>query len=163
ARSVSRIRPCTKGSAFRCSRQWPAAFPSLRAAALRWTKSRTEPLSWSTLSTRRRSRKASSAPQPSATGWSPPACRGPAAFGGARGGGDARGKDRRDPRGDRVTKPVTRADADGLARRRTGDETYVRELLRPLPAVANDLRIAAVTRDPALLPEGVEPVHLPAG
>jgi glycosyltransferase involved in cell wall biosynthesis len=54
-------------------------------------------------------------------------------------------------------------DADVLGRRRTGDETYVAQLLRALPAVATDLRIAAITRDPALLPDGIEPVHLPAG
>ena len=54
-------------------------------------------------------------------------------------------------------------DADVLGRRRTGDETYVRELLRALPAVAPDLRLAAVTRDPSLVPPGVEPLSLPAG
>jgi len=52
-------------------------------------------------------------------------------------------------------------DADVLGRRRTGDETYVRELLRALPAVAPDLRLAAVTRDPSLVPPGVEPLSLP--
>ena len=54
-------------------------------------------------------------------------------------------------------------DADVLGRRRTGDETYVRELLRALPEVAPDLRVAAVTRDPSLLPPGIEPLALPAG
>ncbi len=54
-------------------------------------------------------------------------------------------------------------DADVLGRRRTGDETYVRELLRALPAVAPDLRLAAVTREPSLVPPGVEPLSLPAG
>ena len=49
-------------------------------------------------------------------------------------------------------------DADVLGRNRTGDETYVRELLRALPEVAGDLRFAALTRDPALLPDGIEPV-----
>ncbi|HEY5659812.1 MAG TPA: glycosyltransferase family 1 protein [Gaiellaceae bacterium] len=53
-------------------------------------------------------------------------------------------------------------DADVLGRNRTGDETYVRELLRALPQVADDLRFAALTRDPALLPEGIEPVVLRA-
>jgi glycosyltransferase involved in cell wall biosynthesis len=53
-------------------------------------------------------------------------------------------------------------DADVLGRRRTGDETYVRELLRALPEAAPDLRIAALTRDAALVPEGVEPVVLEA-
>ena len=49
-------------------------------------------------------------------------------------------------------------DADVLGRNRTGDETYVRELLRALPEVAPDLRLAALTRDPALVPEGIEPI-----
>ena len=59
-------------------------------------------------------------------------------------------------------RPLVLVDGDVLGRRRTGDETYVAQLLRELPAVAEDLRIAAVTRDPALVPEGVEPIHLPA-
>jgi glycosyltransferase involved in cell wall biosynthesis len=53
-------------------------------------------------------------------------------------------------------------DADVLGRRRTGDETYVRELLRALPGVAPDLRLAAVTRDPSLVPPGIEPLPLAA-
>src|SRR5207244_10520579 len=44
----------------------------------------------------------------------------------------------------------------------TGDETYVSQLLRALPELAGDLRIAALTRDPTLLPDGIEPIHLPA-
>jgi glycosyltransferase involved in cell wall biosynthesis len=51
-------------------------------------------------------------------------------------------------------------DADVLGRARTGDETYVTNLLRELPRVASDLRFAAVTRHPELVPEGVEPVLL---
>jgi glycosyltransferase involved in cell wall biosynthesis len=50
-------------------------------------------------------------------------------------------------------------DADFLGRRRTGDETYVRELLRALP---RDLDLAAVTRRPDLVPEGVRPIELRA-
>jgi glycosyltransferase involved in cell wall biosynthesis len=61
-----------------------------------------------------------------------------------------------------VNEPLVLVDADVLGRRRTGDETYVEQLLRALPAVSGDLRIAAVTRDPSLLPAGVEPIHLPA-
>jgi glycosyltransferase involved in cell wall biosynthesis len=61
-----------------------------------------------------------------------------------------------------VTKPLVVVDADVLGRRRTGDETYVEQLLRALPEVTGDLRIAALTRDPALVPAGIEPVHLPA-
>ena len=59
-------------------------------------------------------------------------------------------------------KPLVVFDADVLGRHRTGDETYVTQLLRELPAVAEDLRIAAVTRDPSLVPEGIEPILLPA-
>jgi glycosyltransferase involved in cell wall biosynthesis len=61
-----------------------------------------------------------------------------------------------------VSRPLVLVDADVLGRRRTGDETYVAQLLRALPEVADDLRIAAITRDPALVPAGIEPVHLPA-
>jgi glycosyltransferase involved in cell wall biosynthesis len=62
-----------------------------------------------------------------------------------------------------MSRPLVLIDADVLGRRRTGDETYVEQLLRALPEFAPDLRIAAITRDPALIPGGVEPVHLPAG
>ena len=50
-------------------------------------------------------------------------------------------------------------DADTLGRRRTGDETYVRELLRALP---RDLDVAAVTRRPDLVPDGVRAIELDA-
>jgi glycosyltransferase involved in cell wall biosynthesis len=53
-------------------------------------------------------------------------------------------------------------DADVLGRNRTGDETYVRELLRALPHVADDLHLAALTRDPSLVPQGIEPIVLHA-
>jgi glycosyltransferase involved in cell wall biosynthesis len=53
-------------------------------------------------------------------------------------------------------------DADVLGRRRTGDETYVLNLLRQLGQQADDLRVLAVTRNPELVPEGVEPVELAA-
>jgi glycosyltransferase involved in cell wall biosynthesis len=58
--------------------------------------------------------------------------------------------------------PLVLVDADVLGRRRTGDETYVEQLLRHLPALGDDLRYAAVTRHPELVPEGVEPIELPA-
>jgi glycosyltransferase involved in cell wall biosynthesis len=61
-----------------------------------------------------------------------------------------------------LSKPLVLVDADVLGRRRTGDETYVDQLLHALPRVAGDLRLAALTRDPALVPEGIEPIHLPA-
>ncbi len=53
-------------------------------------------------------------------------------------------------------------DADVLGRQRTGDETYVSNLLRtlPVPATEAGLRIAAVTRRPELVPPGVEAVRL---
>jgi glycosyltransferase involved in cell wall biosynthesis len=61
-----------------------------------------------------------------------------------------------------VTRPLVVLDADVLGRQRTGDETYVLNLLRGLPAAAPDLRFAAVTRRPDLVPAGVQPVELPA-
>jgi glycosyltransferase involved in cell wall biosynthesis len=53
-------------------------------------------------------------------------------------------------------------DADVLGRRRTGDETYVRNLLRELGPMAGEagIRLAAVTRDPALVPSGVDALEL---
>ena len=53
-------------------------------------------------------------------------------------------------------------DADVLGRNRTGEETYVLNLLRQLPFVAPDLSFAAVTRHPELVPDGVEAIPLPA-
>ena len=58
--------------------------------------------------------------------------------------------------------PLVVVDADVLGRRRTGDETYVLNLLRALAPLAPEvgLRIAAVTRHPELVPEGIEPAEL---
>jgi glycosyltransferase involved in cell wall biosynthesis len=55
-------------------------------------------------------------------------------------------------------------DADVLGRRRTGDETYVLNLLRELGQLARDagIRLVAMTRHPELVPSGVEPLALPA-
>jgi glycosyltransferase involved in cell wall biosynthesis len=55
-------------------------------------------------------------------------------------------------------------DADVLGRRRTGDETYVRNLLRELAelAPAAGIRMAAVTRRPDLVPGGIATVPLTA-
>lgn len=61
-----------------------------------------------------------------------------------------------------MSEPLVVIDADVLGRQRTGDETYVRELLRALPRHADGLRLAAITRRPELVPEGVEPIRLPA-
>jgi glycosyltransferase involved in cell wall biosynthesis len=53
-------------------------------------------------------------------------------------------------------------DADVLGRQRTGDETYVRNLLAELASLApaSGIRIAAVTRRRDLVPEGIEPIGL---
>jgi glycosyltransferase involved in cell wall biosynthesis len=60
-------------------------------------------------------------------------------------------------------RPLVVLDADVLGRQRTGDETYVENLLRKLPLLGGgDFRFAALTRRPELVPEGVEPVELPA-
>ena len=60
-------------------------------------------------------------------------------------------------------KPLVVIDADVLGRQRTGDETYVANLLRELADVAADVRLAAVTRHPELVPDGIEPVYLGTG
>jgi len=61
-----------------------------------------------------------------------------------------------------MSGPLVVVDADVLGRRRTGDETYVLNLLRELPEPAAEcgLRIAAVTRRPDLVPDGVEAIEL---
>ena len=61
-----------------------------------------------------------------------------------------------------MSDPLVVIDADVLGRQRTGDETYVTELLRALPSVGEGLRFAAITRHPELVPAGVEPIALPA-
>lgn len=55
-------------------------------------------------------------------------------------------------------------DADVLGRRRTGDESYVANLLRELTALdgADRLRVGASTRHPELVPAGITPLALPA-
>jgi glycosyltransferase involved in cell wall biosynthesis len=60
--------------------------------------------------------------------------------------------------------PLVVIDADALGRRRTGDETYVANLLRELGRLGSKegVRIAAATRHPTLVPTGVEAVTLPA-
>ena len=61
-----------------------------------------------------------------------------------------------------MSAPLVAVDADVLGRGRTGDETYVLNLLRELaePAGAAGLRIGAVTRRPDLVPPGIEPIEL---
>jgi glycosyltransferase involved in cell wall biosynthesis len=62
-----------------------------------------------------------------------------------------------------MSAPLVVVDADVLGRQRTGDETYVENLLAMLPRLAGDeIRLAALTRRPELVPPGVEPVHVPA-
>ena len=61
-----------------------------------------------------------------------------------------------------MSDPLVVIDADVLGQQRTGDETYVENLLRALPAVGEGLRFAAITRRPELVPPGVEPIALPA-
>jgi glycosyltransferase involved in cell wall biosynthesis len=62
-----------------------------------------------------------------------------------------------------VSAPLVVLDADVLGRQRTGDETYVENLLARLPALAGgELRFAALTRRPDLVPAGAEAVHVPA-
>jgi glycosyltransferase involved in cell wall biosynthesis len=58
--------------------------------------------------------------------------------------------------------PLVVVDADVLGRHRTGDETYVLNLLRELGPLAADagIRIAATTRRPDLVPAGIEPVRM---
>jgi glycosyltransferase involved in cell wall biosynthesis len=52
-------------------------------------------------------------------------------------------------------------DADVLGRHRTGDETYVANLLRELAElVPPEIEISAVTRHPELVPAGIEPLPL---
>ncbi|MGH2785941.1 MAG: glycosyltransferase family 4 protein [Actinomycetota bacterium] len=59
--------------------------------------------------------------------------------------------------------PQILIDADVLGRHRTGDETYVENLLRELGARTDPLRYLAVTRSPERIPAGVEPHRLKAG
>jgi glycosyltransferase involved in cell wall biosynthesis len=58
--------------------------------------------------------------------------------------------------------PFVVVDADVLGRRRTGDETYVANLLRCLAPLAADagLRLGAVTRHHGLVPAGIEALEL---
>lgn len=60
-----------------------------------------------------------------------------------------------------MSDPLIVIDADVLGRHRTGDETYVEQLLRALPAAGDGLRFAAITRHPELVPDGIEAVRLP--
>lgn len=61
-----------------------------------------------------------------------------------------------------MSDPLIVVDADVLGRRRTGDETYVENLLQALAEAPAGFRLAAITRRPDLVPAGVEPIELPA-
>ena len=60
--------------------------------------------------------------------------------------------------------PLVVVDADVLGRQRTGDETYMRNLLRELAPLAEGagIRLAAVTRRADLVPGEIEALELPA-
>ena len=62
-----------------------------------------------------------------------------------------------------MTRPSVLVDADVLGRHRTGDETYVRNLLQGLGGSRLAGQVSAVTRFPGLVPDGVDPVRLGAG
>ena len=64
-----------------------------------------------------------------------------------------------------MSDPLVVIDADVLGRQRTGDETYMLNLLRGLgPAAAGSgLRLAAVTRHPELVPHEIEALELSTG
>ncbi len=59
---------------------------------------------------------------------------------------------------------VVALDADVLGRQRTGDETYVLNLLRELGPLAPEagIRLVALTRRPDLVPPGVDAMELRA-
>jgi glycosyltransferase involved in cell wall biosynthesis len=59
-------------------------------------------------------------------------------------------------------RPLVVIDADVLGRRRTGDETYIANLLKELRPLADRERVAAVARRPGLVPEGIEEIVVPA-
>jgi glycosyltransferase involved in cell wall biosynthesis len=61
-----------------------------------------------------------------------------------------------------VSERLVVVDADTLGRGRTGDESYVENLLRELGRDPDGLSIAAVTRHPAAVPSGIRPIALPA-
>ena len=60
-----------------------------------------------------------------------------------------------------MTAPDVVVDADVLGRQRTGDETYIQQLLMGLSELGTDLNIHAVARRAGLIPEGITPEILP--
>ena len=61
-----------------------------------------------------------------------------------------------------MTRRLVVVDADPLGRQRTGDESYVENLLRELGEDTGGLDIAAVTRHADAVPAGIRPLTLPA-
>ena len=61
-----------------------------------------------------------------------------------------------------MSEPLVVLDADVLGRQRTGDETYVAALLTELARLDHGFRLAAVTRLPELVPDGIETIQLEA-
>ena len=159
ARSASRTRRCTRASGSRCSRRWPAARRSSRARARRWRRSPTAPRCSSTRSTRLRSRDGHRARDRAARRARRAAA--PSARARSRGSAAAEATVRVYRGGRRCLTPLVVIDADVLGR-----EPHRRRDLRREPAARaarrtpTDLRLAAVTRRPDLVPPGVEPVEL---
>lgn len=60
-----------------------------------------------------------------------------------------------------MTAPDVVVDADVLGRQRTGDETYIQQLLMGLSELGTELNIHAVVRRAGLIPEGITPEILP--
>jgi glycosyltransferase involved in cell wall biosynthesis len=60
-----------------------------------------------------------------------------------------------------VTAPDVVVDADVLGRQRTGDETYIQQLLVGLSELDTGLDIHAIARGAELVPEGITPEVLP--
>ena len=154
---ASSTRRSTRASACRCWRRWRAA-PRSSPRGRRSTSSRTGSPSGSTRSTPGRSRRASRRPSSGATSWArwgrsaPPATPGSAPRASTCASTVRRA----------VSEPLVIIDADVLGRQRTGDESYVAEPPARAPAVRG--RLAARRRDarPDLVPDGVEPIALPA-
>ncbi len=61
-----------------------------------------------------------------------------------------------------MADPLVVVDADVLGRERTGDETYVDNLLRALVPLADGIRLAPVVRRAGLAPAGTDELVLPA-
>ena len=145
----------TKASGFRCSRRWPAARRSSRPATAR------RPRSPRRCGARRPARRGGDRGRTARGDRTPRrAARARARARPFLHLGRRRGRHGRRLEGDRVK--LVAIDADVLGRRRTGDETYVQNLLRALAPLAPEsgLRFAAITRHPELVPAGIEPVKL---